>query len=57
LDQFLFRRDNALQQIGTLSGGQRLRAGLACALGLSHPKQHLVLDEPSNHLDIEAVET
>ena len=38
-------------------GGQRLRAGLACSLGHSQPKQLLILDEPSNHLDIEAVET
>lgn len=57
LARFLFRGDDALQQIGTLSGGQRLRAGLACTLGHSQAKQLLILDEPSNHLDIEAVET
>jgi len=57
LARFLFRGDDALQQVGTLSGGQRLRAGLACTLGHSQPKQLLILDEPSNHLDIEAVET
>lgn len=57
LARFLFRGDGALQQVGTLSGGQRLRAGLACTLSHSQPKQLLILDEPSNHLDIEAVET
>ena len=57
LARFLFRGDDALQQVGTLSGGQRLRAGLACTLGHSQPKQLLILDEPSNHLDIESVET
>lgn len=56
LARFLFRGDDALQKAGTLSGGQRLRAGLACTLGHSQPKQLLILDEPSNHLDIEAVE-
>jgi ATPase subunit of ABC transporter with duplicated ATPase domains len=56
LARFLFRGDDALQKVETLSGGQRLRAGLACILGHSRPKQLLVLDEPSNHLDIESVE-
>lgn len=56
LARFLFRADDALQKIATLSGGQRLRAGLACTLGHSQPKQLLLLDEPSNHLDIDAVE-
>ncbi|GGX41977.1 ABC transporter [Tateyamaria omphalii] len=57
LARFLFRGDDAHQRIGLLSGGQRLRAGLACTLGHSQPRQLLLLDEPSNHLDIEAVET
>lgn len=56
LARFLFRGDDALQKVGTLSGGQRLRAGLACILDHSRPKQLLILDEPSNHLDIESVE-
>lgn len=56
LARFLFRGDDALQTIATLSGGQRLRAGLAFTLGHSQPKQLLLLDEPSNHLDIEAME-
>lgn len=57
LARFLFRGEDANQLIGSLSGGQRMRAGLACTLGHSHPRQLLLLDEPSNHLDIEAVET
>lgn len=56
LARFLFRGDDALQKVGTLSGGQRMRAGLACILAHSRPKQLLILDEPSNHLDIESVE-
>ncbi len=38
------------------SGGEVLRAGLACVLGGSGPPQLLILDEPTNHLDIQAVE-
>lgn len=56
LARFLFRGDDADQKVGSLSGGQKMRAGLACSLGHSEPRQLLLLDEPSNHLDIEAVE-
>lgn len=38
-----------------LSGGQRLKAGLACALYADPPAQLLLLDEPGNHLDLEAL--
>ena len=57
LARFLFRGDDADQKVGSLSGGQKMRAGLACSLRHSEPRQLLLLDEPSNHLDIEAVET
>ena len=53
--RFAFRGDDALQLAGTLSGGERLRAGLACAFA-GAPPELLLLDEPTNHLDIEAVE-
>ena len=56
LARFLFRADAALQVVSTLSGGQLLRAGLACVLGGSTPPPLLILDEPTNHLDIEAIE-
>ena len=56
LAAFSFRADAALQQVGTLSGGEMLRAGLACAVGGKTPPMLLVLDEPTNHLDVEAVE-
>lgn len=57
LARFAFRADAALQIVGTLSGGQMLRAGLACVLGSAEPPQLLILDEPTNHLDIESIET
>ncbi|UJW86629.1 ABC-F family ATP-binding cassette domain-containing protein [Devosia sp. SL43] len=56
LARFMFRADAALQIVGTLSGGEMLRAGLACTIGGNSPPQLLILDEPANHLDIQAVE-
>lgn len=43
-----------LQKLELLSGGQKSRVAFAC-LSLTNP-QILVLDEPSNHLDIEAMD-
>jgi ATP-binding cassette, subfamily F, member 3 len=43
-----------LQKMELLSGGQKSRVAFAC-LSLSNP-HILVLDEPSNHLDIEAMD-
>ncbi len=55
LARFAFRAEAALQRVGTLSGGEMLRAGLAATIGSSHPPELLILDEPTNHLDIAAV--
>ncbi|MBE4975496.1 ABC-F family ATP-binding cassette domain-containing protein [Serratia sp. X3] len=38
--------------LGSLSGGERLKAALACALWRRQPAQLLLLDEPTNHLDL-----
>ena len=57
LARFMFRTDAALQIVSSLSGGQLLRAGLACVLGGTKPPPLLILDEPTNHLDIESIET
>ncbi|WP_064692219.1 ABC-F family ATP-binding cassette domain-containing protein [Rhizobium aegyptiacum] len=54
LARFMFRADAALQTVSTLSGGQLLRAGLACTLGAAPPPL-LILDEPTNHLDIDSI--
>jgi ATPase subunit of ABC transporter with duplicated ATPase domains len=56
LARLMFRADAALQIVGTLSGGQMLRAGLACVLGGAHPPPLLILDEPTNHLDVDSIE-
>ena len=56
LARFAFRNRDALRPAGTLSGGERLRAGLAIVTAGPVPPQMLVLDEPTNHLDIDALE-
>jgi ATPase subunit of ABC transporter with duplicated ATPase domains len=56
LARFLFRADAALRPVSRLSGGEMLRAGLACVLGGRRPPQLLILDEPTNHLDIASIE-
>ena len=56
LARFGYRNRRAGQRVGSLSGGERLRAGLACLLAGAEPPWLLVLDEPTNHLDIESVE-
>ncbi|MCX2926216.1 ATP-binding cassette domain-containing protein [Streptomyces sp. NEAU-W12] len=55
LARFLFRGARADQKAVTLSGGERFRAALA-ALMLAEPApQLLMLDEPTNNLDIASV--
>ena len=56
LARFLFSDEAALKPVGKLSGGERLRASLACVLGGARPPSLLVLDEPTNHLDLDAME-
>ena len=41
---------------GSLSGGERLKAALACVLYADPPPHLLLLDEPSNHLDLPSVQ-
>jgi ATPase subunit of ABC transporter with duplicated ATPase domains len=56
LARFAFRNKAALQIAGTLSGGERLRAGLACVFARQEPPFLLLLDEPTNHLDLTSIE-
>lgn len=55
LARFRFRAADGLRLAGELSGGERLRAGLACALGALPPPMLLILDEPTNHLDLDGI--
>ncbi|HUO13272.1 MAG TPA: ABC-F family ATP-binding cassette domain-containing protein [Caulobacteraceae bacterium] len=55
LARFVFRNAAALKPASALSGGERLRAALACALMAARPPQLIILDEPTNHLDLESI--
>lgn len=53
---FNFRNEKVDQTVGQLSGGERMRAALACQLLSEQPPQLLVLDEPTNHMDLQSIE-
>jgi ATPase subunit of ABC transporter with duplicated ATPase domains len=55
LARFLFRGRAADQLVSTLSGGERFRATLAALLLAEPPPQLLMLDEPTNNLDLASV--
>jgi ATPase subunit of ABC transporter with duplicated ATPase domains len=55
LARFLFRGRAADQPVSTLSGGERFRATLAALLLAEPPPQLLMLDEPTNNLDLASV--
>ncbi|QRY51173.1 ABC-F family ATP-binding cassette domain-containing protein [Mycolicibacterium septicum] len=55
LAQFLFRGDRIHLPVAALSGGERLRATLACVLYAEPAPQLLLLDEPTNNLDLVSV--
>ncbi|MGV9317060.1 ABC-F family ATP-binding cassette domain-containing protein, partial [Streptomyces sp. NPDC003691] len=55
LARFLFRGSRAHLPAGVLSGGERLRATLACVLCAEPAPQLLLLDEPTNNLDLVSV--
>ena len=54
--RMLFIGDAGFRRLGELSGGERLRAALASELFARPVPQLLILDEPTNNLDLEGVE-
>lgn len=55
LAKFLFKNTCTQKMVGELSGGEKIRAALACTLLSPLPPQLLILDEPTNHLDLESI--
>lgn len=56
LARFLLRGDDVHRPAGELSGGERFRVAMARLLLADPPAQLLVLDEPTNNLDLSSVE-
>jgi ATP-binding cassette subfamily F protein uup len=54
MKDFLFRPEQARTPVGVLSGGERARLTLARAF--AQPSNMLVLDEPTNDLDLETLD-
>lgn len=55
LAKFLFPNTQAHKLVQNLSGGEKLRATLACLLSSPSPPQLLILDEPTNHIDLDSL--
>lgn len=56
LARFLFDGDAVHRRVGDLSGGERFRVALARILLAQPAHQVLVLDEPTNNLDLDSVD-
>ncbi|WEV55089.1 ATP-binding cassette domain-containing protein [Leuconostocaceae bacterium ESL0723] len=55
LGQMLFKGDDALKQIKVLSGGEKVRIVLAKMMLLK--ANVLIMDDPTNHLDLESIQS
>ncbi|MEP8890506.1 ABC-F family ATP-binding cassette domain-containing protein [Enterobacter roggenkampii] len=56
LAQLQLGADKVMLPLAALSGGERLKAALACMLWRAEATQLLLLDEPTNHLDLASVQ-
>lgn len=56
LAQLQLGADKVMLPLAALSGGERLKAALACVLWGAEATQLLLLDEPTNHLDLASVQ-
>lgn len=56
LDRFLFGREEWDKQCGALSGGERMRLVLCCLCIAEQAPDMIILDEPTNNLDMQNVD-
>ncbi len=55
LGRFLFDGEKIFKKASVLSGGERMRLGLACLLATNNAPDLLILDEPTNHMDFQSL--
>jgi ATPase subunit of ABC transporter with duplicated ATPase domains len=55
LAEFLFRTDSVSKKVSALSGGEKIRVALACLLNKNDMPALLMLDEPTNNLDLDSI--
>jgi len=56
LARFLFFKDDVYKKAGILSGGERMRAAMACLFAANNSPELILLDEPTNNLDLVSIE-
>ena len=56
LGRFFFYKDDVFKKGAVLSGGEKIRAGLACMLAAGEEPELIMMDEPTNNLDLESIE-
>lgn len=56
LARFLFFNEDVYKKAGVLSGGERMRAGMACLFAANSSPDLLLLDEPTNNLDLISIQ-
>ncbi|MCP4355711.1 MAG: ABC-F family ATP-binding cassette domain-containing protein [Proteobacteria bacterium] len=56
LANFLFKNTQVNKKVSVLSGGELLKASLACILGTQTQPDLIILDEPTNNLDIKSIQ-
>jgi ATPase subunit of ABC transporter with duplicated ATPase domains len=56
LARLLFFNDDVYKNVAILSGGERMRLGLACLFAKAEPPGLILLDEPTNNLDLKSIQ-
>ncbi len=56
LARFLFFKDDVFKLANVLSGGERVRAAMACVFAAIQTPELILLDEPTNNLDLKSIE-
>ena len=54
LSRFMFNAENVFKNVGSLSGGEKVRLQLACLM--QQDTNCIIMDEPTNHIDIDTRE-